>query len=74
MRRERRLFEIGIPGYIACTHPAGAGRMDQALEHFNSISGFGRSALLLVLILAANFAITGLHSFQEWKGRRAAVA
>jgi hypothetical protein len=42
--------------------------MDQALDHFNQISGFGRSAPLLVLILAASFAITGLHSFQEWKG------
>jgi hypothetical protein len=42
--------------------------MDEALDHFNSISGFGRSAPLLILILAANFAITALHSFQEWKG------
>jgi hypothetical protein len=42
--------------------------MDEALNHFNQISGFGRSAPLLVLILAANFAITALHSFQEWKG------
>jgi hypothetical protein len=42
--------------------------MDQALDHFNQISGFGRSAPLLILILAVNFAITGLHSFQEWKG------
>jgi hypothetical protein len=42
--------------------------MDEALEHFNSISGFGRSAPLLILILAANFAITALHSWQEWKG------
>jgi hypothetical protein len=42
--------------------------MDEALDHFNQASGFGRSAALLVLILAANFAITGLHSFQEWKG------
>jgi hypothetical protein len=42
--------------------------MDQALDHFNQISGFGRSAPLLILILAANFAITALHSWQEWKG------
>jgi hypothetical protein len=42
--------------------------MDAALDHFNQVSGFGRSAPLLVLILAASFAITGLHSFQEWKG------
>jgi hypothetical protein len=42
--------------------------MDQALNHFNQISGFGRSAPLLILILAVNFAITGLHSLQEWKG------
>jgi hypothetical protein len=42
--------------------------MDEALNHFSQVSSFGRSALLLVLILAASFAITGLHSFQEWKG------
>jgi hypothetical protein len=42
--------------------------MDKVLDHFNSISSFGRSAPLLILILAANFAITALHSFQEWKG------
>jgi hypothetical protein len=42
--------------------------MDQTLDHFNQISGFGRSAPLLVLILAADFAITTLHSWQEWKG------
>jgi hypothetical protein len=42
--------------------------MDEALNHFNQISSFGRSAPLLVLILAANFAITALHSWQEWKG------
>jgi hypothetical protein len=42
--------------------------MDQALDHFSQISSFGRSAPLLVLILAANFAITALHSWQEWKG------
>jgi hypothetical protein len=41
--------------------------MDEALDHFNQISGFGRSAPLLILILAANFAITALHSWQEWK-------
>jgi hypothetical protein len=42
--------------------------MDQALNHFNQVSSFGRSAPLLILILAANFAITALHSWQEWKG------
>jgi hypothetical protein len=42
--------------------------MDEALNHFNQISGFGRSVALLILILAANFAITALHSWQEWKG------
>lgn len=42
--------------------------MDDALNHFSQISGFGRSAPLLVLIVAANFAITALHSWQEWKG------
>jgi hypothetical protein len=42
--------------------------MDQALDHFSRISGFGRAAPLLILILAANLAITALHSWQEWKG------
>jgi hypothetical protein len=42
--------------------------MDQALDHLSRISGFGRAAPLLILILAANFAITALHSWQEWKG------
>jgi hypothetical protein len=42
--------------------------MDEALNHFNQMSGFGRSATLLVLILAVDLAITALHSFQEWKG------
>jgi hypothetical protein len=41
--------------------------MDQALDHFSQASIFGRSAPLLILILAANFAITALHSWQEWK-------
>src|SRR6266853_4957083 len=42
--------------------------MDAALDHLNQISGFGRSAPLLILILGANFAITAFHSYQEWKG------
>jgi hypothetical protein len=42
--------------------------MDEALAHFNSISGFGRSAPLLVLSLAVSFAFTALHAWQEWKG------
>jgi hypothetical protein len=42
--------------------------MDEALAHFSSISGFGPSAPLLVLILAASFAFTALHAWQEWKG------
>jgi hypothetical protein len=42
--------------------------MDQALDHFDQISGFGRSAPLLLLVLAADFAITALHARQEWKG------
>jgi hypothetical protein len=42
--------------------------MDDALNHFSQISSFPRSASLLLLILAANFAITALHSWQEWKG------
>jgi hypothetical protein len=42
--------------------------MDHALDHFSQVSSFGRSATLLILIVAADLAITALHSFQEWKG------
>jgi len=42
--------------------------MDEALDHFSQASSFGRSASLLVMILAASFALTALHSLQEWKG------
>jgi phosphatidylglycerophosphate synthase len=45
--------------------------MDEALTHFSQISGFGRSASLFVLILAADLAITAIHSWQEWKGKGA---
>jgi hypothetical protein len=40
--------------------------MDNALNHFSQISGFPRSAPLLFLVRAGNFAITALHSWQEW--------
>ena len=42
--------------------------MVEAVNHFSEVSSFGRSATLLVLILTASFAITALHSWQEWKG------
>jgi hypothetical protein len=42
--------------------------MDEAVNHFSQVSSFGRSATALVLILVASFAITALHSWQEWKG------
>src|SRR4051812_13823911 len=54
--------------FIYCNHFSGTGPMDQALAHFDQISGFGRSAPLLLLILAADFGITALHTWQEWKG------
>jgi len=40
----------------------------EAVDHFSQVSSFGRSASLLVMILAASFALTALHSLQEWKG------
>jgi hypothetical protein len=42
--------------------------MEAALTHLDQVSGFGRSVPALILILAANLAITALHSYQEWKG------
>ena len=42
--------------------------MNEAVDHFGQVSSFGRSASLLVMILAASFALTALHSWQEWKG------
>jgi hypothetical protein len=42
--------------------------VEAALTHLDQVSGFGRSAAMLILILAANLAITALHSYQEWKG------
>lgn len=42
--------------------------MNEAVDHFSQVSSFGRSASLLVMILAASFALTALHSLQEWKG------
>ncbi len=43
------------------------------LEHFAKVSVFGDSVLALVLILGANVAFSGIHSFQEWKGRGAPI-
>jgi hypothetical protein len=40
--------------------------MDEALDHFSQVSIFGRSATLFILVLAANLAITAIHSWQEW--------
>src|SRR4051794_22580786 len=42
--------------------------MVEAVNHFSQVSSFGRSATALVLILAASFAMSALHSWQEWKG------
>jgi hypothetical protein len=43
--------------------------MNEILDHLNSVSLFGRSAAALLLVLGLNFAITALHSYQEWTGR-----
>jgi hypothetical protein len=42
--------------------------LDAALTHLDEFSVFGRSALFLILIVAADLAITAIHSYQEWKG------
>ena len=46
----------------------GTGHMDKALTHFDRVSIFGPSALVLVVVLAIDFAISALHSYQEWRG------
>ena len=42
--------------------------MDEARIHFDQVSIFGPSALVLVVVLACDFAISAVHSWQEWKG------
>jgi hypothetical protein len=42
--------------------------MDAVLTHLNQVPVFGRSTPALIAILAANLAITAIHSYQEWKG------
>jgi hypothetical protein len=48
--------------------PTRIDHVEAALTHLDQVSGFGRSAAVLILILTANLAITALHSYQEWKG------
>ena len=42
--------------------------ISQMLDHLSEVSVFGHSALALFLILGIDFAITLLHTLQEWKG------
>jgi hypothetical protein len=42
--------------------------VEAALTHLDQVSGLGRSTAVLILVLAADLAITALHSYQEWKG------
>ena len=68
---------IELPATIASAEGQGsrAGKaievshMNEFLDHLNSVSMFGRSAAALYLVLGVNFAITTLHSYQEWMGR-----
>jgi hypothetical protein len=60
-----------FPTVKIAAEPLRTGRMDEALSHLSQISGFPRSAPLLILIVAANFAITAFHSYQEWKSKGA---
>jgi hypothetical protein len=43
------------------------------LRHFDTISVFGESLLALLLVLGSDLAISGIHTFQEWKGRGAPI-
>jgi hypothetical protein len=43
------------------------------LNHLSEVSVFGRSALALFLILGIGFALTVIHTLQEWKGRGSPV-
>lgn len=42
--------------------------MDTLLNHLNEVSLFGVSEAALFLIIGINFAITLIHTLQEWKG------
>jgi len=42
--------------------------MTTLLDYLDHVSIFGRSSVALFAILAANWAFTALHSYQEWKG------
>jgi hypothetical protein len=42
--------------------------MAAMLDYLDHVSIFGRSSAALFIILAVNWALTALHSYQEWKG------
>src|SRR5262245_11527174 len=42
--------------------------MTEILDHLDRASIFGRSSLALFVVLGINWAITALHSYQEWRG------
>jgi hypothetical protein len=43
------------------------------LQHFDKVSVFGESVPALLLILGVDLAFSGIHGFQEWKGRGAPI-
>jgi hypothetical protein len=42
-----------------------------ALDHFDQVSIFGRSAGALLLILLLDWVFSAFHSYQEWRGAKA---
>lgn len=45
--------------------------MARVLDHFDSVSIFGRSSVALFLILGLDWAFSAFHSYQEWRGAKA---
>lgn len=41
--------------------------MDEA-SHFDQVSRFGPSAIIMVMVIAGSFVITAIHTYQELKG------
>jgi hypothetical protein len=43
------------------------------LQHFDEVSVYGDSRLALLVILGVDLVFSGIHAYQEWKGRGAPI-